>query len=358
MARSSKSSKKTATTIKQQKKRRSYSSTQKSNRKKSQKKDKKESFYLRTIFFIAVLILLVGAGLFVGEHLDEVRKEPLVEKGSRVLTPSIHSEGKKKISLPVKKDGLSKKMLKSKTQTVKQEKRLTQLEKKKAVAAQPILSDRKDRAKLVIIIDDVHTQVQLDAITSLPFPVTPSIFPPYTQSPYTPKLATRAVHYMVHLPMESGNAKYDKQSKTLMRSANKKVITTRMKEIRKLFPRAHYINNHTGSRFSEDCHAMSLLYHAMRKEGFAFIDSLTTPKSCVKKVVHAEGGRYLYRSVFLDNTKQIGYIHRQLKKAVSLAKKHGYAIVIGHPHKVTLRALKQAKWLLDEVEVVYIDELF
>jgi len=77
------------------------------------------------------------------------------------------------------------------------------------------LAYRTERPKLVIIIDDVHTKKQLDTIQNIGFPVTPSIFPPYTLSPDTHKLARNAVHYMIHLPMESGNAKYDSQSKTL-----------------------------------------------------------------------------------------------------------------------------------------------
>jgi len=220
------------------------------------------------------------------------------------------------------------------------------------------LAYRDKKPKLVIIIDDVHTEAQLNAITTLGFPVTPSIFPPYTLSPHTARLATHTVHYMIHLPMESGNEKLNRQSKTLKTNFSKTQIDARIHELRKLFPRAHYINNHTGSRFTENTRAMQLLYDALRKEGFVFIDSRTTAKTVVKKIAHRYGDAYVARDVFIDNIQNASAIRTQLKKAVALAKKKGYAIAIGHPHKATLEALRDAKPLLKEVEVVYIDDIF
>jgi len=220
------------------------------------------------------------------------------------------------------------------------------------------LAYRGDMPKLAIIIDDVHTLAQLRAIASIGFPVTPSIFPPFSLSPNTPKLATQAVHYMIHLPMESGNAKFDAQSKTIMRSFDSEKMRKRMHELRRLFPRARYMNNHTGSKFTSDEKAMRRAYEALRRENFAFIDSRTTAKSKVGKIAHDYGDDYVARDIFIDNKKEVGYIHRQLQKAVSLAKRNGYAIAIGHPHRVTIEALKRAKRLLKEVEVVYIDDIF
>jgi polysaccharide deacetylase 2 family uncharacterized protein YibQ len=54
----------------------------------------------------------------------------------------------------------------------------------------------------------------------------------------------------------------------------------------------------------------------------------------------------------------VPYIHRQLQKAVNMAKKRGYAIAIGHPHKVTMKALTSAADIFNDVELVYIDELY
>jgi len=47
----------------------------------------------------------------------------------------------------------------------------------------------------------------------------------------------------------------------------------------------------------------------------------------------------------------------QLSLAVSKAKKNGYAIAIGHPHKNTLEVLRDSQDLLHGVEMVYLNEL-
>ena len=67
---------------------------------------------------------------------------------------------------------------------------------------------------------------------------------------------------------------------------------------------------------------------------------------------------FLYsRDVFLDNSLNKSEIRTQLQLAVSKAKKNGYAIAIGHPHKNTLEVLRDSKELVRDVEMVYLNEL-
>ena len=213
------------------------------------------------------------------------------------------------------------------------------------------------KPKLVIIIDDVSSRSQLKHIGSLDMKITPAIFPPFKGAPRNHLLAEGLKHYMIHLPMESGKA-YDKQAKTLMTRDSKETIEARVKEIRTLFPTAKYVNNHTGSVFTNDENAMEILYSTLQEEGFVFIDSRTTATTKVPKIAKKYAQRYLARDVFLDNHQNMDYIHKQLGFAVEEAKKRGYAIAIGHPHKTTFQALTNAKHILKDVELVYIDELY
>jgi polysaccharide deacetylase 2 family uncharacterized protein YibQ len=219
------------------------------------------------------------------------------------------------------------------------------------------LAYRGKMPKLVIIIDDVANAKQLARIRSLPIKVTPSIFPPYEFSKSNHTLAQGLEHYMIHLPMQSGKS-YDKQYGTLMITDSKEKIEARVKELRRLFPGARYVNNHTGSVFTNNYKVMKILYAALRNEGFVFVDSLTTERTAVQKIAHDFGDAYVARDIFMDNKKNIPYIHAQLKKAVQNAKKNGYAIAIGHPHNTTMKALESAKDIFDEVELVYIDEIY
>ncbi len=219
------------------------------------------------------------------------------------------------------------------------------------------VSDVATKPKLAIIIDDISNAKQIEEIKALKMKITPSIFPPSRLSMVSHKLAIGLKHYMIHLPMESSSRQFNRQYKTLITDQTKEQIEERVQEIRRLFPTARYVNNHTGSVFTSNYKAMKRLYKALRKEGFTFIDSRTIGSTKVKKIAHEFGDIYIARDIFLDNKQRVKAIHKQLKKAVKIAKKRGYSIAIGHPHKVTMEALAKAGDILKEVKLVYIDEI-
>jgi polysaccharide deacetylase 2 family uncharacterized protein YibQ len=212
--------------------------------------------------------------------------------------------------------------------------------------------------ELVLIIDDVSQPRQLAAIRKLPFPVTPSIFPPSQMSRHTPELTRGLKHYMVHFPLQSGSKKMNRFEKTLFVNDDPEKMQKRVAEIRRLFPTARFVNNHTGSVFTSDYRAMYRLYGLLKKEGFVFIDSRTSGRSKVRKIAAEYHMPYLGRDIFLDNVQTPQAVRAQLKRAVRLAKKRGYAIAIGHPHPVTLGVLKQAAPLLKGVKTVYLDDFY
>ena len=294
-------------------------------KKKMKKKTKKPSGFKRGFFiFIGLLfvISIIAFAYFLGEKKSTVSED--------VSKPKVKQSQKVTKTAKVKKQ--PKKVIKQ--------------------------TSRSQKPRLAIIIDDVHTSAQIKAIKVLNMNITPSIFPPYKLAPNSNLLVHGLNHYMIHLPMESGNKQFNKQYKTLKISFSNKKIENRIKELRLLFPKAKYINNHTGSVFTSDYAAMHLAYKIMRENGFIFLDSKTTAKSKVKYIAEAFGDKYVTRDIFIDNTHTIAAIHSQLKKAVKIAKRKGYAIAIGHPHKVTMQALASAKEILKEVKLVYIDALY
>jgi len=210
----------------------------------------------------------------------------------------------------------------------------------------------------MIIVDDVSNNQQLKILKSLPFKVTPSIFPPTEMAPNSPKIAKDLKHYMIHLPLQSSNANFNSMKNTLMVSATDAQISSRVDEIRALFPSAKYLNNHTGSIFTGDYNAMERLYARLRESGFTFIDSRTSSSTKVEKITSDYGDRYIARDIFLDNKLDKQSILVQIKNAVKQSKKNGHAIAICHPHAVTMKALKSAQPLLKDVELVYIDEYY
>ena len=212
------------------------------------------------------------------------------------------------------------------------------------------------RAKLAIIIDDVGTGEQAQKIAALPVRVTPSIFPPEYQRKDTRSLARGFEHYAIHLPMEASSAKNN--SATLRASDNYEKLRGVIAKLRADFPNAKFINNHTGSKFTSDERAMQNLLRAMNEHGFLFIDSRTSPATKAKAAMNGLGMRYVHRDVFLDNQNSVAAVRKKLREAVTLAKKQGYAIAIGHPKSSTLRALANSADILGEVDLVYLDEIY
>jgi polysaccharide deacetylase 2 family uncharacterized protein YibQ len=213
------------------------------------------------------------------------------------------------------------------------------------------------KPRLVIIIDDVAFPSQLKKIKSLPWHVTPSLFPPSSRHPETSRMAAKLDHYMIHLPMEAVRFN-SPEEETLTTESSAAEIDLRIRKLRHWFPNARFINNHTGSKFTADMTSMERFFPIARRYGFVFVDSRTTPDTVVPKLCKRFGEPYVARDIFLDNEEDVAYIQKQLKKAVRLARAHGYAIAIGHPHRTTLEALAASGAILKGVDVVYIDELY
>ena len=213
------------------------------------------------------------------------------------------------------------------------------------------------KPKLAIIIDDVSTKSQVRAIKSLGIPITMSFLPPSAARPNSAKLAAKQSFYMVHLPMEAMH--FNKEEPyTLHANDSQEVILQRIEALKKLFPRVAYINNHTGSKFTSSEIAMNRLIYALNKNHIHFIDSRTTAETKAPKVMKNFGLKYVARDVFLDHHPDKAYILGQIKRAIAVAKAHGHAIVIGHPHKNTLEALYESKALLKSVDLVLINKIY
>ncbi|MCO4845184.1 MAG: divergent polysaccharide deacetylase family protein [Sulfurovum sp.] len=361
----------------QPKKTNTQSSSKKTpGKKRRRKKSRKSSNFKKSLFIVLgvfLMISMVAFGYFLGQN-DMLNGQTPIAQTYKTYKP----ESKKKLledlskiqteKLQEKKESVKKKVPRVEKQTstkplpqeeAEEEKIVKKEEVAKVTIAKHIaLADKMQKPKLAIIIDDVSTRRQLNSIQATGIKMTPSIFPPSERSMTSHTLATGLEHYMIHLPMESGSAQFNKQYKTLITTFSKVQIEARAKELRVLFPTARYINNHTGSVFTDDYNAMQTLYTALRKEGFVFLDSRTIGSTKVPKITEDFGDAYVARDVFIDNEHNVPYIHRQLQKAVKVAKKRGYAIAIGHPHKMTMKALSSAGSIFNDVELVYIDELY
>lgn len=236
----------------------------------------------------------------------------------------------------------------------KEQPKKTYIEKIKKPEIEKIVKSNKP--KLAIIIDDVTTKRQINNILKIGYDVNMAFLPPTPRHKSSAKIAQRLDTYMIHLPLQATSNKYD-EAKTLYITDSLETIDRRIKNLKKLYPKAKFINNHTGSKFTSNKQAMDKLLKVLKKYDYTFIDSRTTAKSVAKKSAKKYGVRMLSRNIFLDNKKDEKYITKQLKKAIKIAKKNGSAIAIGHPYSITFLTLKESKHLLKGIDLVYVNRL-
>ncbi len=266
-------------------------------RKKSQKNKTKTKIltYIAWILaFIALVLSTLLAGYYIGFSDGKSKTEKLYSKENT----------KQKALLKKLENSLSKKKLSVNTRLKSVLKKETQdyLSASHEIDGNflvntPKMAKRKrvitpHKARLVIIIDDVGTKTQVEAIKSLRLPLTMSFLPPSKARPNTAKLAKLEKLYMVHLPMEAQNWSAEEPN-TLRIHDQQTKISARIKEIKQLFPKVKYINNHTGSKFTSSEVAMNRLIFALSANNIHFIDSRTTAQTKAPKVLKNFGLKYV-----------------------------------------------------------------
>jgi len=331
--------------------------------KKTAKRKKKTIFNNKKIvisFLVFVFILVGGSAFISGYYFAKSTIEPkkISIQNEDLKTKQALKELQKLVDENIKlKKEIAKKEIKNKLVNSEaidyQENKTTS---KKSEKIKPLIYTNKP--KLVIIMDDMSFYSQVKALKNLGIKVTPSFFPPSKRHPKTAIYAKQFKHYMVHFPMQATNPNFHEEVNTLHVDSDYNFINQRVEKIKKEFPKVKFVNNHTGSKFTSDYYAMNKLYKILDKYNIIFVDSRTTSKSKANKIAKKYNQILLSRDVFLDNKADIGYIQNQLKKAIKLAKKRGYAIAICHPHSTTFKALAKSKDILKNVEVIYIDELY
>ncbi|PAF44700.1 divergent polysaccharide deacetylase family protein [Helicobacter sp. 11S02596-1] len=214
------------------------------------------------------------------------------------------------------------------------------------------------KPKLAIIMDDMAYPWQLKSLHQLGLKITPSFFPYNDDNKLTPKMAANEAFYMVHLPLEALHF-YQSPHRWIKTGQTPEEIEDYIAQIKHDFPKLAFINNHTGSKFSASYPDMKNFIDILEKYGITFVDSRTTADTKAPEIYAQMQKPLLSREVFLDNHANTKKILHQIKIAIALAKKKGYAIAICHPHKETFHALAIAKKsLFDGVELVTIDTIF
>ncbi len=196
--------------------------------------------------------------------------------------------------------------------------------------------------KIAIVIDDVGLSYDTSmAITEMAGPLTLSFLPYAELLPEQARALKLAGHeLMVHLPMEPKLDTADPGPNALLSHLEVPEFERRIVWNLNRFDGFVGVNNHMGSLLTEKPGLMVRVMVHLRRGGYLFLDSLTSPNSVAGRAAKATGVPTISRDVFLDNERNIKAIMVQLAETEAIARRRGYAVAIGHPYDETLKALE------------------
>lgn len=199
---------------------------------------------------------------------------------------------------------------------------------------------------IAIVIDDLGAAAaRVDEALALPAPITLAVLP-YARDAARIASAARARGHevLVHLPMEAENA-HSPGPQALSSALTPEAFAERLEWNLTRFSGYAGVNNHMGSRLTQNRAAMAMLMAQLKQRGLLFLDSRTAANTIAATTARLHGLTTLERDIFLDNEITPEMIRAQLDKTEATARRNGYAIAIGHPHSVTVAALQQ--WAAD-----------
>jgi len=215
-------------------------------------------------------------------------------------------------------------------------------------AAQP---SQPVAGKIALVVDDFGYSTKLctllDDITA---PLAVSILPDLRLSI---QIAHRAQQsgkdVILHLPLEPYHAQEQYPDDYVIETSMRKEKIERiiLKALASV-PGAVGVNNHMGSKATEDWATMAVIFGVLKKHRLFFVDSLVTSESVCERLAGELRVPFAKRDVFLDNTNERAYIEGQFAELAHKAQKHGYALGVGHARQLTLQIIKEQISILQQ----------
>lgn len=206
---------------------------------------------------------------------------------------------------------------------------------------------------IAIIIDDIGYRLDEGLrATELPAAVTLSVIP---FTPFGKRLAHTALErgkdIMLHAPMAPLGSEMPVEAGGFDDSMDQQQIALVLKTMLEDIEGVIGINNHMGSKLTQNRQFMNWFMVELKDHDLFFIDSLTSHNSQAWYVAQEQGLPSYRRDIFLDNQRDDGAIDTQFNRLVTRAKAQGYALAIGHPYPETLAYLEKVLPTLENLGV-------
>lgn len=313
--------------------------------------------YLKFIGIALILIFLVEFVFFKGErpHITKMKQDYYANKAAQeqALEEALEEVLPPKIVFPETGEEYfeAPELILKDEQSLLREKRFNITKLSPDIKPRPIKKPKAakkltgKKAKIAIVIDDVGMNIkQSKTAINLPSAVTLAMLPYATNvRELSEKAKSKGHELIIHTPMEAMNDDVSLGSLALRSDMGKAAFKKEFNKIANSFDGYVGINNHMGSRLTQDDKAMNMLMSELNKRGLFFLDSKTIATSVAADVAGQHNIPHATRDVFLDHEETPEFVLAALKKTEAVARDHGAAIAIGHPKQVTMTALK--KWI-------------
>ncbi len=215
--------------------------------------------------------------------------------------------------------------------------------------------------EVAIIIDDIGYDPDLAAsFMDCDLPIVLSILP---LAPHSAAIAEQAkrkgFELLLHIPMEPKDyPRVNPGEGALLVEMDEEIIRKLVKKYAKMIPGIKGVNNHMGSCFTEKKDKMKYVLEEVKSLDLFFVDSRTTKNTVAYELAKSMEISAAEKSLFLDNDISHEAIKFQMDRLLSIARRSGSAVGIGHPHVETLKVLREyADLLKKEYRVVPVSVL-
>lgn len=334
----------------------SDSKTTKSKRQNPLKPKRDFKSYLKFLLIGLVLLFVVDYLVFGKErpyitkmkadyYAKQVEKEHRLEEAiEQALPPKVvyPEEGEyfeapieEPVEMPVEPLKEEQSMLPEKTLNLAKE--LPEFEPPK-----PVEKSKEGKPKIAIVIDDVGMNLKQSMAAIALDPAVTLAFLPYAES--VKELAAKAKangnEIIIHTPMEAMSSTVPLGSMALRSDMESKAFAAEFNKISNSFEGYVGINNHMGSKLTQDKVAMAQLMGELKNRNLFFLDSKTIATSVAAESASKAGVPFAVRDVFLDHEETPEFTANALAKLERIARESGQAIAIGHPKEITMAALQ------------------
>ncbi len=222
---------------------------------------------------------------------------------------------------------------------------------------------RVSGVRIAIIIDDIGADLSpVRKLLEIDAPINFAVLPHTPRSVAAANLIHQAGRdVLLHLPMEPQAYPKEKPGPgSLFTSMDAQEIRQTLNRNLNVVPFVSGVNNHMGSRFTEDGEKLAIVMEELKKKGLFFVDSRTTPRSKGGTLSREMGVPFAARRIFIDNEQDYNQTCRNLLEVLASTRDRRQDLVlIGHPHATTVSALTRMVPELKSrgVEIVSISRL-